>query len=119
MVGVLRDKDAESILAVLEPVLDEIVVTRGRPRRARCRSTSWPSWPSSLRRGPRAGGRAARRGLVAAIGTAEAAVAHEEGHGAGVLVTGSVTVVGEARLLLRAPAVDADQGLDQEQEELS
>jgi dihydrofolate synthase/folylpolyglutamate synthase len=119
VVGVLRDKDAENILAVLEPVLDDIVVTRSTSPRAvpvdelaeLAVDVFGEDRVQVVERLDDA--------IVAAIGTAEAAVAHEEGHGAGVLVTGSVTVVGEARMLLRAPAVDADQGLDQEQEELS
>jgi dihydrofolate synthase/folylpolyglutamate synthase len=119
VVGVLRDKDAATILEVLEPVLDEVVVTRSTSPRA-VPVDELAELAIEVFGEDRV--QAVERlddALVAAMGTAEAAVAHEEGHGAGVLVTGSVTVAGEARLLLRAPAVDADQGLEQDQEDLA
>ena len=118
VVGVLHGKDAENILTVLEPVLDEVVITRSSSPRA-------IAVPDLAELAEEIFGedrvQAVERldeALVTAMNTAEAAVAGEEGHGAGVLVTGSVTVAAEARLLLRAPAVDAGEGLEHEQEEL-
>ncbi|CAI7980266.1 Dihydrofolate synthase/folylpolyglutamate synthase [Frankia sp. Hr75.2] len=98
VVGVLGDKDAEGILAALEPVLSSVVVTQ---------STS-----------PRAMGADDLAAIAVDVFDAdrvevaprlddalEAAVrlAEEEGElgGTGVLVTGSLVTVGEARHLLR------------------
>lgn len=97
VVAVLGDKDARGILEQLEPVLAEVVVTRSASPRAMDadelgavavevfgadRVSVVPRLPDAL---------------------AEAvALAEETGHlgGAGVLVTGSVVTVGEARALL-------------------
>ncbi len=119
VVGVLRDKDAEAMLEILEPALDEVVITRSGSDRA-VPVDDLAELASDIFGEDRvhAVGRL-DEAIVLAVNLAEAGVAHEEGHGAGVLVTGSVTVAGEARLLLRAPAVDVDQGLEHEQEELS
>ncbi len=103
---------------MLEPVLDEVVITRSSSPRAipvddlaeLAEEIFGEDRVQAVDRLDEA--------LVTAMNTAEAAVAGEEGHGAGVLVTGSVTVAAEARLLLRAPAVDAGEGLEHEQEEL-
>jgi dihydrofolate synthase/folylpolyglutamate synthase len=98
VVGVLGDKDAAGILAALEPLLAEVVVTRSSSPRAvdpddlgdiavdvfgSDRVVVEPSLPDALE---------------LAVTAAE-----ESGDlgGVGVLVTGSVTVVGEARSLLR------------------
>lgn len=98
VVGVLGDKDAEGILAALEPLLAEVVITRSSSPRAvepddlgdiavgvfgSDRVVVEPSLPDALE---------------LAVTAAE-----ESGDlgGVGVLVTGSVTVVGEARSLLR------------------
>ncbi len=118
VVGVLHGKDAENILTVLEPVLDEVVITRSSSQRA-IPVADLAELAQEIFGEDRvqAVGRL-DEALVTAMNTAEAAVAGEEGHGAGVLVTGSVTVAGEARLLLRAPAVDAGEDLEHEQEEL-
>lgn len=98
VVGILGDKDAEGILAALEPLLAEIVVTRSSSPRAvdpddlgalatdifgADRVTVAPSLPDALEQG------------------ITAAEADGDIGGVGVLVTGSVTVVGEARALLR------------------
>jgi dihydrofolate synthase/folylpolyglutamate synthase len=98
VVGVLGDKDAEGILAALEPLLAEVVITRSTSPRAvdpddlgdvavdvfgADRVVVEPSLPDAIE---------------LAVTAAE-----ESGDlgGVGVLVTGSVTVVGEARALLR------------------
>ncbi|MDH4160524.1 MAG: dihydrofolate synthase, partial [Actinomycetota bacterium] len=101
VVGVLDDKDALGVLAALEPVLSEVVLTRSSSPRAvppeelarlaeevfdADRVHTEPDMASALERAVRA--------------------AEEGGDltGAGVLVTGSVTVAGEARELLRPRA---------------
>lgn len=98
VVGILADKDAEGILAGLEPLLDEVVITASASARAipvdelaaiaielfgedRVRTSS--SLPDALDQ---------------AVQLAEA----EHDMGAGVLVVGSVTVIAEARVLLGA-----------------
>ncbi|MFL6287776.1 MAG: bifunctional folylpolyglutamate synthase/dihydrofolate synthase [Actinomycetes bacterium] len=99
VVGILGDKDAMAMLVALEPVLDEVVITQSASPRA--------IDPEDL------GGLAAevfgseRVTVEASLPDAlEAAVtaAESEGEleGVGVLVTGSVTVAGEARALLRS-----------------
>jgi dihydrofolate synthase/folylpolyglutamate synthase len=96
LVAVLADKDAEGILAALEPVFDEIVVTR----------TSSPRSIDPGELGALAEEifgedrvRVAQRldeGLDVAIGLAEAGGRV----GGGVLATGSVTMAADVRLLL-------------------
>jgi dihydrofolate synthase/folylpolyglutamate synthase len=99
VIGVLDDKDAHGILVALEPVLTEVVITRSTSMRAlepdrlgalaaevfgEDRVTVEPLLPNALER---------------AVTAAES-----EGDlgSTGVLVTGSVTVVAEARALLKA-----------------
>ena len=100
VVGMLEDKDAIGFLAALEPVVDAVVVTEPHSPRA------WD--PDAL------GALAVsvfgddRVEVVPAIADAiERALelAEEDGvtSGAGVLVTGSVVTVGEARRLLHRP----------------
>ncbi len=98
VVGVLADKDAEGILGALEPVLDEVVITRSTSPRA--------IDPDELAEiavdvfGDDRVHVAARLddALDTAIGRAE------EGGlvGGGVLVTGSITLAADVRRLLRA-----------------
>lgn len=98
VVGVLDDKDAPGILAALEPLCDEVIVTRSSSVRALDperlgelaveafgaeRVVVEPELPAALERAVESAD--TEGGLV----------------GSGVLVTGSVTVVGEARALLR------------------
>jgi dihydrofolate synthase/folylpolyglutamate synthase len=101
VVGVLADKDALGILEAFEPVLDAVVVTQSGSARA---------MPADVLSGIAAEVFGADRvevvprlddALDAAVRLAEA-----EGDlaGAGVLVTGSIVTVGEARRLLAAPA---------------
>ncbi len=95
LVGIVSDKDAASILEVLEPALDHVVVSRSASPRAmvpaklgrlavevfgESRVTVVPDLPDALDQ---------------AITLAE-----EEGMGGGVIVTGSVITAGEVRLLL-------------------
>jgi dihydrofolate synthase / folylpolyglutamate synthase len=98
VVGVLTDKDAEGILDALEPVLDEIVLTRSSSPR------SMP--PADL-------GELAeeifgddrvhvRRSLPEAIGLAVELAEAEGRYGGGVLATGSVTVAADVRALFGA-----------------
>jgi dihydrofolate synthase/folylpolyglutamate synthase len=101
VVGVLADKDAHGILATLEPVLSEIVVTQNSSPRAMPADELAALavdvfGPDRVEVAPR---------LDDAI---EAGVRLAEGDvpdtGAGVLVTGSLVTVGEARSMLRPPA---------------
>ncbi|MFV0457715.1 MAG: bifunctional folylpolyglutamate synthase/dihydrofolate synthase [Actinomycetales bacterium] len=114
VVGVLADKDAESILGVLEPILDEVVITRSTSPRAIdvddladvAREVFGEDRVHVEHRLDDA--------IVRAINLAEA----EGDIETGVLIAGSVTVAAEARLLLRAPAVDAEPTSPQEEEPL-
>lgn len=99
--GTLADKDAEAMLALLEPVADEVVITQ---------STSPRAIPTEelaglaedifgedrVHRVPRLDD-----AIDVAVNLAEAV----GGHDGGVIATGSVTVAGEVRVLTRAPAV--------------
>jgi dihydrofolate synthase/folylpolyglutamate synthase len=98
VVGVLADKDAEGILGALEPVLDEVVVTRSTSPRA-----IDPGELAEIAEEVFGDDRvhvAARLddALDVAIGRAE------EGGlvGGGVLATGSITMAADVRRLLRA-----------------
>jgi dihydrofolate synthase/folylpolyglutamate synthase len=97
VVAVLADKDAEGILAALEPVLDEVVITevassvRATPVEALAAVAREVFGPDRVRVEAR---------LPDAI---DAAVQRAEGASAGaggVIVTGSVLLVAEARMLL-------------------
>jgi dihydrofolate synthase/folylpolyglutamate synthase len=97
VVGVLADKDAEGILGALEPVLDEVVVTRSTSPRA-----IDPGELAEIAEDVFGDDRvhvAARLddAIDTAIGRAE------EGGlvGGGVLVTGSITLAADVRRLLR------------------
>ena len=102
VIGVMADKDARGIFEALEPVLNEVVITRSTSPRALDpddlgavaadvfgidRIEVVPLLPDALER---------------AITLAEESGA--ELGAAGVLVTGSVVIAGEARALLRGPA---------------
>jgi dihydrofolate synthase/folylpolyglutamate synthase len=99
VVGVLDDKDALGMLMALEPVLDEVVITQSSSARA-----VDPDELASLAEevfGPERV--KVEQSLPDAIETAvTAAESDGELEGVGVLVTGSVTVAGEARALLRS-----------------
>ena len=103
VVAVLRDKDAAGILEALEPVLDEVVVTRTTSPRA--------TDPDDL-------AAAARdifdddrvhiaRSLPDALDLAVTLAEQDGEAGAGVLATGSVTMAAEVRTLLGARAASA------------
>lgn len=98
VVGVLADKDAGTMLELLEPVLDEIVVTRSASPRA-VPVDELAALAEEVFGEDRV--HAVERlddALQLAVDRSESRAA--DGLGAGVLVTGSVTVVGEARALL-------------------
>ena len=100
VVGVMRDKDARGILAELEPVIDEVVVTVSSSARAMdindlaeaAREVFGESRLRVQRRLPDA--------IEAAIASAtEGATDPDRISGAGVVITGSVAMVGEVRTL--------------------
>jgi dihydrofolate synthase/folylpolyglutamate synthase len=100
VVGVMADKDAAGLLGALEPVLSEVVVTRNSTPRS-----MEPDELAELARAEFGPERVyVQQRLDDALETA-VAVAEEVGaadepiSGAGVLVTGSVVTVGEARAL--------------------
>ena len=106
VIGILADKDARGILAALDPILDEVVITRSSSPRALppeelgelARTVLGPDRVTVVERLDEA--------LERAVALAE--IATPVGVGAGVLVTGSITVVAEARLLLGAESGGAD-----------
>ena len=100
VVGVMRDKDARGILAELEPVIDEVVVTVSSSARAMdindlaeaAREVFGESRLRVQRRLPDA--------IEAAVASAtEGATDPDRISGAGVVITGSVAMVGEVRTL--------------------
>lgn len=97
VVGVMADKDAEAILSGLEPMLTEIVVTRATTSRAHDLEDL-----AELARDIFDEDRVhvAER-IDEAIDLAAARAEFGGEQGGAVLVTGSVLLVGEARLLLR------------------
>jgi len=102
VVGILQDKDAEAILSGLEPLLDEIVVTRSGSMRAYevdelaeiAREVFGEDRVHSSERLDEA--------IALAVELSESA-AEGSPTGAGVLVTGSVTMAAEARTLFGRP----------------
>lgn len=97
VVGVMADKNAEAILAELEPLLAEIVITRAGVDRAHDLEDL-----AEIARDVFDEERVhvAER-LDDAIDLAAARAEYGGQHGGGVLVTGSIILVGEARALLR------------------
>ncbi|MET9070375.1 bifunctional folylpolyglutamate synthase/dihydrofolate synthase [Streptosporangium sandarakinum] len=99
VVAMFADKDVEGILELLEPMMDEIVVTRNSSPRSMdvdelAALAEEIFDPDRVHRADR---------LDEAIDRA-IAIADEAGEfgGAGVLITGSVVTAGDARLLLKA-----------------
>lgn len=100
VVGVMADKDAEGILAALEPVVAEIVLTENSSRRSMSADALAALardvfGPDRIVVEPRL-----TDAIETAVGLAEEA--GEPGQplsGAGVVITGSVVTVGEARAL--------------------
>lgn len=98
VVGILADKDAEHMLALLEPVLDEVVVTRSTSPRARevaelAALAAEVFGPDRVHTAERVDD-----AISLAVDLAEQGVGGSP-TGAGVLVTGSITLVAEARIL--------------------
>ena len=106
VVGVMADKDVEGILTELEPVLDEVVVTAARGVRAMSADAV-----ADVARGVFGEDRVhVRPDLADAVESAVALA--ETGSGrdevaAGVVVTGSIYLVAEARRMLGALAPDS------------
>jgi dihydrofolate synthase/folylpolyglutamate synthase len=100
VVGILADKDAAGILAALDPVVDEIVITRSSSPRAvpvedLAEIAAAVMGETRVHVVDRLDAALERAIELAEVGS-------PAGVGAGVLITGSVTVAGEARLLLGA-----------------
>jgi dihydrofolate synthase/folylpolyglutamate synthase len=96
VVGVLQDKDAESILAGLEPLLAEVVVTRSSSPRS-FDVVDLQDVANEVFGEDRV--HAVER-LDDALALAVELAEGEEQYGAGVLVTGSITMVADVRILL-------------------
>ena len=102
VVAVLADKDAEGILGVLEPVLDEVVVTASASPRA-LEADDLVAIAQGVF-GPDRVHLAERLddAVALAVDLVEQGLADEPAVGA-VVVTGSITVVAEARILFGRP----------------
>jgi dihydrofolate synthase/folylpolyglutamate synthase len=100
VVGILADKDAAGILAALEPVVDTVVITRSSSPRALPVAELAAIAVEVLGEDRVEAVERLDAALERAIELAE--VGSPAGVGAGVIVTGSVTMAGEARLLLGA-----------------
>lgn len=102
VVAVMRDKDVATLLDLLEPILDEIVVTRNSSPRsmspAELAEVAIPLFGEDRVRVVERLDEAIDMG----IGIADA---HGEFSGTGVLITGSVVTAGDARHLLKAGSV--------------
>jgi dihydrofolate synthase/folylpolyglutamate synthase len=99
VVGILEDKDAESVLSALEPLLAEIVITRSTSVRA-LDVTDLAELAEEVFGEGRV--HAVER-LDDAIDLAVQRAESEEPYGSGVLITGSITLAAEARILLGRP----------------
>jgi dihydrofolate synthase/folylpolyglutamate synthase len=100
VVGILGDKDAEGVLAALEPVLAEIVVTQSSSPRS-----TPPDELAEIANDVFGEDRAhvadqLSEALQVAVDLAEAGDETGVGTGTGVLVTGSVIMAADARILL-------------------
>ena len=106
VVGVMADKDVEGILTELEPVLDEVVVTAARGVRAMSADAV-----ADVARGVFGEDRVhVRPDLADAVESAVALAGTGSGGdevAAGVVVTGSIYLVAEARRMLGALAPDS------------
>jgi len=101
VVGVMGDKDAEGLLAELEPVLSEVVVTQSSTPRAMPVSELAEVARDLFGDHRVREARGLDDALELAVTLAETGGALGESIGSGgVLVTGSVVTVGEARILL-------------------
>ena len=102
VVGILQDKDAEAILSGLEPLLDEIVVTRSGSTRAYDVDELAEIAREVFGEERVHGAERLDEAIALAVELSESA-AEGSPTGAGVLVTGSVTMAAEARLLFGRP----------------
>ena len=98
VVGVLADKDAEGILAGLEPVLDHVVITSSRSPRA-IPADDLAAIAIPLFGEDRV---TVADSLPNAIDEAVQRAERDHDMGAGVIAVGSITVVAETRILMRA-----------------
>ncbi|MEV0820734.1 bifunctional folylpolyglutamate synthase/dihydrofolate synthase [Nonomuraea rubra] len=99
VVGVMHDKDVDGLLELLEPVLDEIVVTRNSsPRSMTAEELAALAVPLFGEERVHVVERL-DDAIDRAIGIADA---EGEFSGTGVVITGSVVTAGDARLLLKA-----------------
>ncbi len=99
VLAVLRDKDAAGILEALEPVLDEVVVTRTTSPRATAPDDLAPVARDIFGEDRVHVARSLPEALDLAVTLAE-----QDGPGGGVLATGSVTMAAEVRTLFGAGA---------------
>lgn len=104
VVGVLADKDAEAMLGLLEPAVDEVVVTQNSSSRALpadvlAKAAVEVFGADRVTVEPRLDD-----AIESAIRLAEEDAAAGALSGAGVLITGSVVTAGEARTLLGSGA---------------
>ncbi|GII87276.1 dihydrofolate synthase [Sphaerisporangium siamense] len=98
VVAVMGDKDVDTILELLEPVVEEIVVTRNSSPRSMdvaelAERAEGVFGPERVHRADR---------LDGAIDTAMGLADQGDEFGSGVLITGSVATAGDARILLKA-----------------
>ncbi len=98
VVGILRDKDVGAILSALEPVLSEVVITQNSSPRAMPVDELAAEAVDIF-----GGGRVTVEPRLDDALDAAVRIAEDEGPlgGSGVIVTGSLVTVGEARRLLR------------------
>jgi dihydrofolate synthase/folylpolyglutamate synthase len=98
VIGILRDKDVGAILSALEPVLSEVVITQNSSPRAMPVDELAAEAVDIF-----GGGRVTVEPRLDDALDAAVRIAEEEGPlgGSGVIVTGSLVTVGEARRLLR------------------
>ncbi|HVE96714.1 MAG TPA: folylpolyglutamate synthase/dihydrofolate synthase family protein, partial [Pseudonocardiaceae bacterium] len=100
VVGVMRDKDVRGILTELEPVVDEVVVTAsGSPRAMDVDELAAVTREVVGEKRLRVEPRLADAIEVAMASAAEVDPGWDRISGAGVVITGSVVTVGEARTL--------------------
>jgi dihydrofolate synthase/folylpolyglutamate synthase len=95
VVAILKDKDASEMLEILEPVLDEVIVTRTTSPRA-----MRPHDLGELARGIFGEARVTVVDDLPDALDRAAGIADESGVGGGVLATGSVITAAEVRMLL-------------------
>jgi dihydrofolate synthase / folylpolyglutamate synthase len=101
VVGLLADKDAYGILEALEPVADAVVVTRNTSPRA-MPATELADVAAGIFGADRVRVEPAMPDAIeAAVALAESDVDSGEPAGLGVLITGSVVTVADARRLLK------------------